>query len=88
MQEERGSGASCTTTHSLLILKPGQGGNRVQPKAAHRLPPEAGAKDTGGRAGVSRALTSVVGGFPIRAPAPITSGHSGASDKPMAKKGQ
>ena len=55
--------APCTTTHSPPILKPGEGGNRVQPKAAQRLPPEAGAKDTGGQAGVSRALTSVVMGF-------------------------
>lgn len=30
----KGEQGFCTTTHSLLILKPGQGGNRVQPKAA------------------------------------------------------
>lgn len=36
MQEERGGRASCTPTHSLSILKPGEGGNRVQPEAAHR----------------------------------------------------
>ena len=52
------------------------------------LPPLPGAKDSGGRVEVIRALTSVVGGFPIGTSPPITSARSGASDKPTVEKGQ
>lgn len=88
MQEERGGRASCTTTHSLSILKPGEGGNRVQPEAAHRCHLCLEVRTLVGGAEVSRALTSVVGGFPIGTSPPITSVRSGASDKPAAEKGQ